>query len=169
MFLLLLLVIVLTCLTVVGDSQFVPRPQQVHFGRQTYPRRWGRWCTEDIDCGRGFCQAYMCQCYRGHITWYFMESCSYEQRTKLAAFLVSFFVGFLGVDWFLLSRGNAGYIVAGIIKLIISMACGIGWPMVFVNASKKQPKKGRHCQYSQRHPDGDVRHLVVDRLDSSVG
>jgi hypothetical protein len=70
-----------------------------------------------------------------------MDACSYEQRTKLAAFLVSFFVGPLGVDWFLLSRGNAGYIVAGIIKLLVSLACGIGWPVVLLNASKKKPKQ----------------------------
>ena len=83
----------------------------------------------------------MCQCYRGYISWYYLEACSYEQRTKLAAFLVSFFVGPLGVDWFLLSRGNAGYIVTGIIKLLISLVCAIGWPLVFLNASKKKPKQ----------------------------
>jgi hypothetical protein len=129
--------LILTFVTIVGESSFVPRPEKVHFGSVTYPRRWGRWCYEDNECGLGFCRAYMCECYPGYITWYFMETCSYEQRTKLTAFLVSFFVGTLGIDWFVLSRGNAGYIIAGIIKLIISFGCCIGWPLLLLGVNKK--------------------------------
>lgn len=106
-----------------------------------YPRRWGRWCQDDSECGRGYCEAYMCQCYRGYISWYFMETCSYEQRTKLSAFLVSFFVGILGIDWFLLSRGNPGYIVAGMIKMIISLGFCFGWVFIVRNASRKDRKQ----------------------------
>ena len=129
--------IVLTCLTIAGQSHFVPNRQNVHFGNVKYPRRWGRWCSEDMECGRGFCEAYMCQCYRGYITWHFMEVCAYEQRTKLSAFLVSFFVGLFGIDWFVLSRGNPGYIVTGIIKLIISLAFCFGWAFILRGAAKK--------------------------------
>ena len=96
-----LALLILTFVTIVGESRFVPRPEKVHFGSITFPRRWGQWCSDDNDCGLGYCAAYMCQCYRGYITWYFMETCAYEQRSKLTAFLVSFFVGILGIDWFL--------------------------------------------------------------------
>ena len=129
--------IILTFVIAVGHSSYVPRPEKVHFGNVVYPRRWGRWCYEDKDCGLGFCRAYMCQCYRGYMSWNFMETCTYEQRSKLTVFLVSFFVGTLGIDWFILSRGNAGYIIAGIIKLIISLGCCIGWPFIIAGAAKK--------------------------------
>ncbi|CAF1031620.1 unnamed protein product [Rotaria magnacalcarata] len=121
-------------------SHFVPRPGNVHLGSLAQARRWGRWCTYDNECGFGFCQAYMCQCYYGYITWHFMETCSYQQRSKLTAFLLSFFVGTLGIDWFFLSRGNAGYIVAGIIKLLISLGCCIGWPFTFASKEEKSRK-----------------------------
>ena len=42
-----------------------------------------------------------------------------ERRSKLAAFLLSFFVGGFGADWFYLSRGFFVYIMVGIIKLIL--------------------------------------------------
>ena len=129
--------VILCSLTYIGWSAFVPRPEKVHFGHVTYPRRWGRWCTEDSECGTGFCWAYMCQCYSGYITWDFMETCAYQQRKKSTAFFVSFFVGTFGVDWFVLSRGNAGYIIAGIIKMIISLGCCIGWPFVFFSRQRK--------------------------------
>jgi hypothetical protein len=129
--------LILGFVTIVGESRFVPRPDKVHFGSVTHSRRWGRWCFEDNECGLGFCRAYMCQCYPGYITWYFMETCAYEQRQKLTAFLVSFFVGIFGIDWFVLSRGNAGYIIAGIIKLLISFGCCIGWPLILTRSKNK--------------------------------
>jgi hypothetical protein len=131
--------ITFTLLPIIGYSSFVPSPEKVHFGRVAHPRRWDRWCTGNYDCGRGFCRAYTCQCYRGYITWRYMDVCNYEQRTKLTAFLVSFFVGTFGVDWFVLSRGNAGYIVAGIIKLLVSCGCIFGWPIIIVGLSKANP------------------------------
>jgi len=133
------LIVIFAFLIILGYSHFVPQRDKVHFGRVSFPRRWGRWCVEDNECGRGFCRAYMCECYRGYITWRFMEVCNYQQRTKLTAFLVSFFVGIFGIDWFVLSRGQAGYIIGGIIKLLISLGCIIGWPIVVVNLSKKKP------------------------------
>jgi len=47
--------------------------------------------------------------------------------SKLAAFLISLFLGELGVDWFYLSGGGAGYIVAGIFKMITLGGLGIWW------------------------------------------
>jgi hypothetical protein len=136
-------ILILAYVTSVGESRFVPRPEKVHFGSVTYPRRWGRWCYNDYDCGLGFCRAYMCQCQYGYITWYYMENCAYQQRSKLTAFLLSFFLGPLGVDWFYLSRGNGGYIVAGIIKLLISCGCCIGWPFIFYSTQSKNSRQYR--------------------------
>merc|ERR1712080_26411 len=47
-------------------------------------------------------------------------------KSKLVAFLLSFFLGEFGVDWFYLSNGSAGYIVAGIFKLITLGFLGYG-------------------------------------------
>merc|ERR1711902_87147 len=49
------------------------------------------------------------------------------QYSKLVAFLISFFAGGLGADWFYLSAGSAAYIVAGIFKLITIGGFGIWW------------------------------------------
>ncbi|CAF4367705.1 unnamed protein product, partial [Rotaria magnacalcarata] len=40
--------------------------------------------------------------------------------------------------WFVLSRGQAGYIIAGIIKMVISFGCIFGWPAIIVGVSKKK-------------------------------
>jgi TM2 domain-containing membrane protein YozV len=133
--------LILAFINIVGQTSFVPRPEKVHFGPITYPRRWGRWCSQDNECGLGFCRAYMCQCYPGYISWYYMEPCAYEQRKKLTAFLLSFFVGTFGVDWFYLSRGNAGYIIAGIIKVIISLGCFIGWPLALMSSKSEKTRR----------------------------
>ena len=41
------------------------------------------------------------------------------QKSKLAAFLLSFFLGGFGADWFYLSRGVASYIIVGIVKMLL--------------------------------------------------
>ena len=46
--------------------------------------------------------------------------------------MISFTVGATGADWFYLAKGNVGYIIAGIIKLIIflliiALPCGFYW------------------------------------------
>ena len=48
---------------------------------------------------------------------------SYKKKSKLTAFILSIVFGYLGVDWFYLSVGQAGYIFAGVIKVIINIAC----------------------------------------------
>ena len=46
-----------------------------------------------------------------------------EQRSKLIAFLLSFFLGGFGAEWFYLSRGFQTYILVGIVKfLLVSLA-----------------------------------------------
>ena len=134
-----ILLVFLTLTIYLSYSSFVPARNKVHLGGLTVPRRWGRWCTYDNECGRGFCRGYMCQCYRGYISWWFMDACNYEQRKKLTAFLLSFFVGIFGVDWFYLSRGHGGYIAAGIIKLLISLGCMFGWPVAIGHIAQKKP------------------------------
>ena len=133
-----ILIVILTSLSIVGYSRFVPDRSKVHFDRSSQLRRWGRWCSFDLECGRGFCRGYVCQCYRGYISWYELNTCNYEQRTKQTAFILSFFIGMFGADWFYLSRENAAYVVAGIMKTIFSLGCVIGWLIIIRKSKKKE-------------------------------
>ena len=95
-------------------------------------------CIQDSDCGdHGQCKNYACKCDEGYITWQTSGVCAYKQESKLAAFLLSFFLGSLGVDWFVLSKGNAGYIIAGIVKLILSCGCCAGICGAIASAARK--------------------------------
>ena len=69
-----------------------------------------------------------CVCTKPYIT-LGDKKCSYKEKSKLGAFLLSFLLGNLGVDWFYLSDGNAGYIIAGIFKIITFGGFGI-WLLV---------------------------------------
>lgn len=90
-------------------------------------------CSRDSQCGTGICKEdgqsneYYCQCDDGWIDDSDGNICAYEQKSELVAFLVSFFVGEFGVDWFYLARGNANYIVAGVFKILTIGCCGIWW------------------------------------------
>ncbi|CAF1284604.1 unnamed protein product [Rotaria sp. Silwood1] len=89
-------------------------------------------CTRNSDCVQGICDTNkttaVCMCNRG---WTFsrdgLERCTYQQKSKLAAFLLSFFTGGFGADWFYLSVGNGGYIAAGVFKLLTLGGLGIWW------------------------------------------
>lgn len=50
-----------------------------------------------------------------------------EGHSKLVTFLLSFFVGMFGVDWFYLSAGTPAYIVGGFFKLLTGGGAGIWW------------------------------------------
>ena len=89
-------------------------------------------CNRSSDCGdHATCEQdgpnyYICKCASG---WVDRDGglCNYQQKEKLTAFLVSFFVGELAVDWFYLASGNCCYNCAGATKLL---TCGwflIGW------------------------------------------
>jgi len=89
-----------------------------------------------LACGLGTCVEFplslgslpspICICTKPYIST-INSKCSYTGKSKLAAFLLSFFVGGLGVDWFYLSTGDAGYIAAGIFKLITFSGLVIWW------------------------------------------
>ncbi|KAH3759535.1 hypothetical protein Pelo_8621 [Pelomyxa schiedti] len=100
-------------------------------------------CTMDLaeaECGypeRGYCNGYYCVCNEPYITLSADDdnriadstACNYEGKSKLTAFLLSFFVGSFGADWFYLARGSGGYIAAGVFKLLTLGGCGI-WSTV---------------------------------------
>lgn len=66
-------------------------------------------CANDKDCNYGKCQNNTCKCDEGYITHSISEGeCSYEQKEKLTAFLLSFLIGNTGADWFYLARDNGG-------------------------------------------------------------
>lgn len=84
-------------------------------------------CNDDNECGlHGRCRDRICVCDEGYVTWQESGVCSYLQESKLLAFLLSFFLGSFGVDWFFLSKGTAVYITAGIFKVITSCGCCAG-------------------------------------------
>ncbi len=90
-------------------------------------------CSEDFDCVRGRCvetsmNTSSCLCERG---WTLSQNepyiCTYQQKSKLAAFLLSFFLGGFGADWYYLSVGNSGYIAGGVFKMLTLGGMGIWW------------------------------------------
>ncbi|CAF3786783.1 unnamed protein product [Rotaria sordida] len=95
-------------------------------------------CTIDIHCnGHGQCRLNEtgCDCDRGWITYDNRADtnkyCDYQQRSKKLAFFLSLFLGFFGIDWFYLSRGHLGYIVVGLLKLLIGCGCCSAWSLTY--------------------------------------
>jgi TM2 domain-containing membrane protein YozV len=74
-------------------------------------------CKTNEECNKGQCKQSECVCDTGFVT-FNNVTCNYKQKEKLTAFLLSFFAGNVGADWFYLASGNTGYIVAGVFKLI---------------------------------------------------
>jgi TM2 domain-containing membrane protein YozV len=89
-------------------------------------------CVTNFDCVHGICDTNKtiasCVCVYGWtLSLDGSNQCNYQQKSKLAAFLLSFLIGALGADWFYLSVGNSGYIVAGVFKLLTLGGLGIWW------------------------------------------
>ncbi|CAF1173986.1 unnamed protein product [Adineta ricciae] len=83
-----------------------------------------RICYNDGDCSaHEQCRDRVCICVDGWVTQNEKKPCSYEQKSKWTAFLLSLFVGSFGADWFYLSRSTAKYIVAGVFKILVSCGC----------------------------------------------
>lgn len=89
-------------------------------------------CDNLVSCVHGVRDrnqtGYCCVCERGWLVARdASNACVYQQKSKLAAFLLSFFIGGLGADWFYLSVANGGYIAAGVFKLLTLGGLGIWW------------------------------------------
>lgn len=82
-------------------------------------------CTTNSDCNNGECKNSLCVCNSDYAT-FNNQTCNYKRKEKLTAFLLSFLVGPLGVDWFYLSQGQAAYIVAGVFKLLTGLFLYVG-------------------------------------------
>ena len=62
----------------------------------------GQSCTTDSNCNNGICTKNItCVCNPGFVSYGTNGTCNYEQKQKLTAFLLSFFVGFYGADWYI--------------------------------------------------------------------
>ena len=99
-------------------------------------------CVSDDDCNNGACKNKTCACFSGYITFKQNQTCEYKQKNKLVSFLLSFFVGGIGVDWFYLAEGNGGYIAAGVFKLLTGGGFGIWWFVDWVRVLANAFKDG---------------------------
>ena len=100
-------------------------------------------CVKDAECGtHGSCAkpdeaaAYsVCVCESPYINLIDGEQrspCVYEGVIRTSALVASGFGGFLGIDWFILSRGtNLSFIYAGLAKMSTLGGFGIWWAYDF--------------------------------------
>ncbi len=113
------------------DDEFAPlaeRMPMVAFGPRGLSAQAS--CNTTSQCGSGQCLpvndgptvTYQCVCNSGYISTD-GNICNYEQKEKLTAFLLSFFVGVLGVDWWYLAYGVAFYNGMGALKLFTLGGC----------------------------------------------
>ena len=79
-------------------------------------------CTTSTECGNGHClpdgpTTFTCECDKG---WISRDGgiCNYEQKDKLTAFLLAFFAGVFGAQYFYLASGNCCYICMGVTNLL---------------------------------------------------
>lgn len=83
-------------------------------------------CLTTNDCWiNSICLNNSCQCQQGWFTRQYHAPCSYKQFSKISIFFSSFFFGCTGFDWFLLSRRNYLYILTGLLKFLLTLACCI--------------------------------------------
>ena len=68
----------------------------------------------------------ICECDKG---WKSTKApCDYQAKNWLVAFLLSFFLGEFGADWFYLANGSGSYIAIGVVKLFLNyFTFGIWW------------------------------------------
>lgn len=92
----------------------------------------GSQCTSSQDCGNGSCEPdgpsrFACKCDDGYLS--VNGVCNYRQKTQVAAFLLSFFFGIIGVDYFYLSTCQPCdcYIGLGFLNIFTGGGVGIWW------------------------------------------
>ena len=107
---------------------------------------------------------------------------SKENRTmkqQLTAFLLSFFLGGFGADWFYLAQGSTAYIAVGVTKLLLCM-----WPLVlccciccsacFVGAlrgagvQERRTEIQRNFKYSAQNKCGNILGCLIYLLCMTV-
>lgn len=81
-------------------------------------------CTIDSDCNNGVCVNSTCECNIGYVS-YDSDICNYAQKKQITAFLLSFFLGGIGAEWFYLSDCNINYEGLGTLKLILFLIIAI--------------------------------------------
>lgn len=72
------------------------------------------------------------------------QTCNYKQSFQLVAFLLSFFIGECGADWFYLARGNCCYICGGIGKLLTFGGLMVWWLVDWIRLLAKTFPDGHH-------------------------
>lgn len=102
-------------------------------------------CTSDSDCQRhGRCKDTTCICDKGWVTWKHTAPCSYKQMSKLTTLAISFVLGSVGMDWFILSRNDSLYILCGILKCLILAGCCI-WSPLAASSKNEDAKTVASC------------------------
>ena len=136
--------IALATSTRIAHGKYLRNSNQSQFSGAQQTRTVNSPCTTDSNCAdHEQCRNSLCQCEDGYIVWGTPNNtCSYKQIPKLVGFLVSFFVGNLGIDWFVLSKGDGGYITAGVFKLLMSCGCCIMVPFIVISAIRKSATWG---------------------------
>jgi len=85
-------------------------------------------CQFDYDCNEGRCVeiksseypngTMICKCDKGYVN-FNDDFCNYKQKKQLVAFLLSFFLGEFGAEWFYVGDGNAKYDGIGAFKCLL--------------------------------------------------
>jgi len=92
-------------------------------------------CNSSSQCPNGQCLAdgpsYACKCNAGWID-KDGEQCSYQQKDKLTAFLLSFFLFTFGAGYFYLAAGSCCYICMGVANLLTFGMVGIWGTVVWI-------------------------------------
>jgi len=82
-------------------------------------------CEADNECHFGRCRDNSCICDEGYASTD-EKPCSYKQKSKTSAFLLSLTLGNFGADWFFLARENSNYNWTGFFKLFTGVFFVIG-------------------------------------------
>lgn len=92
-------------------------------------------CTLDSECGDyGRCHNNKCKCDSGYYTQNSNNPCGYKQKKQLTAFLLQFFIGYLGAGHF-----YVGEIGLGVGEILLCIVPAIFICCIFCAASGEKP------------------------------